>query len=198
MLLAFGAAVLLVVLVGMAALRWRRMVRWHGTVIAVLVVTTAPVFALILNALWKAPPAEWRWVTTDPVVTGVAMLVVLLVLALASKLFGGVYQTTWKEALFAAGGALLMLVLVAVSFVFIYCGGFILLGLVGWPGLLLRFAIWPDGYEEYDAFVIMLSVTLVVWFVIFLDFQRSLRHRRGTRPFLNGHRSDTAPHGRTS
>ena len=169
---------LLCSLVGVVLLRWRRTMRWHATIIAVLVISIAPVFALILNALWKAPAEEWRAVTTKPIVSGVAMLIVLLVLAIASKLCGGVYRTTWKEALRAAGGALLMLVIVAASFVFTYCGGFILLGLVAWPGLLLRFAIWPEGYEEYDAFVIMLSVTLVVWFVIFLDFQRSLQHRR--------------------
>lgn len=174
-LLAFGAAVLLSVLAGIALLRWRRTVRWHGTIIAVLVVATAGVFALLLNALWKAPAEEWRWVTTEPIVSGVAMGIVLLVLALASKRLGGLYQTTWKEALRAAGGALLMLVLTAASIVFFVLGGFILVFLVGWPGLLIRFAIWPDGYEEIDAFVIMCSVNLAVWFVIFLDFQ----HRKG-------------------
>jgi len=174
-LLASGAAVLLSVLVGIALLRWRRTVRWHGTIIAVLVVATAAVFALILNVLWKAQFVELR-VTTEPVVSGVAMLIVLLVLALASKRFGGLYQTTWKEALRAAGGALLMLALTAASLVFFLLGGFILIFLVGWPGLLVRFAIWPDGYEEIDAFVVMLSVELMVWFVIFLDVQRSLQH----------------------
>ena len=176
-LLASGAAVLLSVLVGIALLRWRRTVRWHGTIIAVLVVATAAVFALILNVLWKAPFVELR-VTTEPIVSGVAMLIVLLILTLASKRFGGLYQTTWKEALRAAGGALLMLILTAASLVFFLLGGFILIFLVGWPGLLVRFSIWPDGYEELDAFVIMLSVELTVWFVIFLDCQRSLQHHR--------------------
>jgi hypothetical protein len=176
-LLAAGAAVLLAVLVGLALLRWHRTARWHATIIAALVVATAPVFALFLNALWKAPAEEWRAVTTKPIVSGVTMLIVLAGLAVASKMLGGVYRTTYKDALRAAGGALLMLVAAVASFVLVYCGGFILLGLVAWPGLLLRFSIWPDGYEEIDAFVIMLAVTPMVWFVIFLDFQRSLQHR---------------------
>jgi hypothetical protein len=175
-----GAAVLVSLLVGISLLRWRRTTRWHATIIAVLVVATPPIFAVLLNWLWKAPVEEWRAVTTRPFVSGVGMLIVLAALGIAGKFLGGDYQTTRKEALRAAGGAMLMLVIVAISTILVYCGGFILIGLVAWPGLLLRFSIWPEGYEEIDAYVIMLSTTLVVWFVIFLDMQRSLRHRRVT------------------
>lgn len=177
-LIALGAAVLLVVLVGIALLRWRHTVRLHSTIIAVLVVATAPLFALILNTLRESTSNVYGHITTNPIVSGVAMLIVLAVLAAASKLFGGVYQTTWKDALRAAGGALVILVTMAVSLVFALCGGFVLLMLIAWPGLLLRFSIWPDGYEELDAFVIMISATLVFWFVFFLDVQRAMRHLR--------------------
>ena len=177
-LVALGVAVLVIVLVGLVLLRWRRTTRWHATIIAVLVVATPPIFALLLNWLWKAPAGEWRAVTTFPVVSGVGMLIVLAALGMASWLLGGDYQTTRKEALRAAGGAMLMLVIVAISTILVYCGGFILIGLVAWPGLLLRFSIWPEGYEEIDAYAVMLTTTIIVWFVIFLDIQRSLRHRR--------------------
>ena len=118
-LVALGVAVLVIVLVGLVLLRWRRTTRWHATIIAVLVVATPPIFALLLNWLWKAPAGEWRAVTTFPVVSGVGMLIVLAALGMASWLLGGDYQTTRKEALRAAGGAMLMLVIVAISTIFV-------------------------------------------------------------------------------